>query len=101
MGPRSDGKRFLSRQDVEVKGVRLRTEEAGTGVFVYIGGNTSRDLWIEAMDDWLLHHCIHTDADVAGPAPGEPCVGWRDPWAKPEAMVGPLPLPNPPSAWGP
>ena len=45
------------------------------------------------MDDRLLHHCIHTGADVAGPAPGEPCVGRRDPWAKPEAIVEPLPLP--------
>ena len=54
---------------------------------------TSRDLCIEAMDDRLLHHCIHTGADVAGPAPGEPCVGRGDPWAKPEAIVEPLPLP--------
>ena len=45
------------------------------------------------MDDRLLHHCIHTGADGAGPAHGEPCVGRSDPWAKPEAMVGPLPLP--------
>ena len=47
------------------------------------------------MDDRLLHHCIHTDADVAGPAPGEPCVGRRDPWAKPAVIVEPLPLPIP------
>ncbi len=75
-----------------MKGVRLRTEGVGTGVFVYIGSNTSRDLGIEAMNDRLLHHCIHTGADVAGPAPGEPCVGRRDPWAKPDAIVGPLPI---------
>ena len=75
-------------QDVAMKGVRLRTEEAGTGVFF-----TSRDLGIEAMDDRLLHHCIHTDPDGAGPALGEPCVGRRDPWAKPEAIVELLPLP--------
>ena len=56
---------------------------------------TSRDLWIEAMDDRLLHHCIHTDPDGAGPAPGEPCVGRGDPWAKPEAIVEPLPLLSP------
>ena len=54
---------------------------------------TSRDLGIEAMDDRLLHHCIHTGADGAGPAPGEPCVGERNPWAKPDAIVEPLPLP--------
>ena len=93
MGPGSDGTRFLSRQDVAMKGVRLRTQGVGTGVLVYIGGNTSRDLGIEAMDDRLLHHCVHTGADVAGPAPGEPCVGRGDPWAKPEVIVEPLPLP--------
>ena len=71
-----------------MKGVRLRTQGAGTEVFF-----TSRDLGIEAMDDRLLHHYIHTDADVAGPAPGEPCVGRRDPRAKPAAIVEPLPLP--------
>ena len=54
---------------MEMKGVRLRTQGVGTGVFF-----TARDLGIEAMDDRLLHHCIHTDPDGAGPAPGEPCV---------------------------
>ena len=38
MGPRNDGTRFLSRQDVAMKGVRLRTEGVGTGVLVYITG---------------------------------------------------------------
>ena len=38
MGPGSDGTRFLSRQDVVMKGVRLRTEEVGTGVLVHITG---------------------------------------------------------------
>ena len=51
---------------------------------------TSRNLGIEAMDDRLLHHCIHTDADVAGPAPGEPRVGRGDSWAKPAAIVRPF-----------
>ena len=88
MGPRSDGTRFLSRQDVVMKGVRLRTQGVGTEVFF-----TARDLGIEAMDDRLLHHCIHTGADGAGPAPGEPCVGRRDPRAKPAVIVEPLPLP--------
>ena len=27
---------------------------------------TTRDLGVEAMDDRLLHHCIHTGADVGG-----------------------------------
>ena len=35
---------------------------------------------------------FHTGADGAGPAPGEPCVGRSDPRAKPEAIVGPLPI---------
>ena len=74
---------------MEMKGVRLRTEELEPG-----SSFTSRDLGIEAMDDRLLHHCIYTDPDVAGPAPGEPCVGRSDPWAKPEAIVEPLPLPT-------
>ena len=87
MGPRNDGTRFLGRQGVEIKVVRLRTEGVVTEVFF-----TSRDLGIDPVDDRLLHHCIHTDADGAGPAPGEPCVGRRDPWAKPEAIVGPLPI---------
>ena len=38
MGPRSHGSRSPGRQDVAMWGVRLRTEEAGTGVFVYITG---------------------------------------------------------------
>ena len=71
-----------------MKGVRLQPRELEPG-----SSFTSRDLRIEAMDDRLLHHCIHTDADAAGPAPGEPCVGRRDPWAKLEAIVEPLPLP--------
>ncbi len=69
------------------------------GEFVYEPGKlepvrsfTSRNLGIEAVDDRLLHHCIHTDADGAGPAPGEPRVGRRGPWAKPPAIVGPLPI---------
>ena len=78
----------MSRQDVAMKGVRLQPRELEPG-----SSFTSRDLGIEAMDDRLLHHCIHTDPDVAGPAPGEPCVGRRDPRAKPEAIVEPLPLP--------
>ena len=88
MGPGSDGTRFLSRQDVEMKGVRLQPRELAPE-----SSFTSRDLGIEAMDDRLLHHCIPTDADAAGPAPGEPCVGRRDPRAKPAAIVEPLPLP--------
>ena len=70
------------------------------GEFVYEPGKlepvrsfTSRDLGIEAMENRLLHHCIHTDPDGAGPAPGEPCVGRRDPRAKSAAIVEPLPLP--------
>ena len=38
MGPRSTGSRFLGRQDVAMKGVRLRTGEAGSGVLVHITG---------------------------------------------------------------
>ena len=88
MGPGSYGTRFLGQQDVEMKGVRLQPRELEPG-----SSFTSRDLGIEAMDDRLLHHCIPTDADVAGPAPGEPCVDQRDPRAKPAAIVEPLPLP--------
>ena len=32
---------------------------------------TSRDLGIEAMDDRLPRHRIHTDSDVAGPVSGD------------------------------
>ena len=38
MGPRNDGTRFLGRQGVEIKVVRLRTEGVVTGVLVYITG---------------------------------------------------------------
>ena len=69
MDSRSVEPRSPSRQDVAMKGVRLQPRELEPG-----SSFTSRDLGIEAMDDRLLHHYIHTDADGAGPAPGEPCV---------------------------
>ena len=36
-----------------------------------------------------------TPTPMGRPAPGEPCVGRRDPRAKPAAIVEPLPLPIP------
>ena len=75
--------------DADLQEVHLRTGELAPGCWF-----TSRDLGIEAVDDRLLHHCIHTDPDGAGPAHGEPCVGRRDPRAKPEAIVEPLPIPS-------
>ena len=77
--------------DADMQEVHLRT-----GKLAPESSFTSRDLGIEAMDDRLLHHCIYTDVN-ATPL-GQvlllgSLVGRRDPRAKPEAIVEPLPLP--------
>ena len=45
------------------------------------------------MDDRLLHHCIHTGADgVSVLLLGSHALAGVILWAKPEAIVGPLPI---------
>ena len=61
---------ILSRQDVEMWGVRRRTGRVGTGVLVYVTVSGR----FRHRDDRLLRHRRHagvnTDPDFAGPAPG-------------------------------